>query len=238
MSQVFAAINHRLSEEYGKIDLPTQEAKDRLIGDARYLHGRLSALPGVGGLSSMLETVVSDKRVVVPAPPEPSISTANPAPVVPAKPARRTLSSIFGKDSKFASKAPPSSPIPTSSDKPESLRPVTEENAETSTKAVGTQKADINAPGAILPNVDTSAPVDSEEPKGAEEHTAAPAEAMQPVPTLVALEVPGDGKNAHLADETIRVTASSPNVEQSEPVASPSQTASPVQLDGDQPTPQ
>ncbi|CAE6339351.1 unnamed protein product [Rhizoctonia solani] len=238
MSQVFAAINHRLSEEYGKIDLPTQEAKDRLIGDARYLHGRLSALPGVGGLSSMLETVVSDKRVVVPAPPEPSINTTNPAPVVPAKPARRTLSSIFGKDSKFASKAPPSSPIPTSSDKPESLRPVTEENAETSTKAVGTQKVDINAPGAILPNVDTSAPVDSEEPKGAEEHTAAPAEAMQPVPTSVALEVPGDGKNAHLADETIRVTASSPNVEQSEPVASPSQTASPVQLDGDQPTPQ
>ncbi|CUA68120.1 Vacuolar protein sorting-associated protein 54 [Rhizoctonia solani] len=113
MSQVFAAINHRLSEEYGKIELPSQDAKDRLLEDARYLHGRLSALPGVGGLSSMLETVVSDKRVVLPAPPEPVINTTSPAPAPPVKPARRTLSSIFGKDSKFASKAPPSSPTPT-----------------------------------------------------------------------------------------------------------------------------
>src|ERR1700733_5958458 len=31
MSQVFAAINHRLSEEYAKIDLPSQEAKDRFV---------------------------------------------------------------------------------------------------------------------------------------------------------------------------------------------------------------
>lgn len=31
MTQVFAAINHRLSEEYTKIDLPSQEAKDRLV---------------------------------------------------------------------------------------------------------------------------------------------------------------------------------------------------------------
>lgn len=31
MSQVFAAINHRLSEEYEKIELPSQEAKDRYV---------------------------------------------------------------------------------------------------------------------------------------------------------------------------------------------------------------
>lgn len=31
MSQVFAAINHRLSEEYAKIELPSQEAKDRSV---------------------------------------------------------------------------------------------------------------------------------------------------------------------------------------------------------------
>ena len=31
MSQVFAAINHRLSEEYGQIELQSQEAKDRHV---------------------------------------------------------------------------------------------------------------------------------------------------------------------------------------------------------------
>lgn len=31
MSQVFAAINHRLSEEYAKIELPSQEAKERFV---------------------------------------------------------------------------------------------------------------------------------------------------------------------------------------------------------------
>lgn len=31
MTQVFAAINHGLSEEYGKIELPHQEAKDRCV---------------------------------------------------------------------------------------------------------------------------------------------------------------------------------------------------------------
>jgi vacuolar protein sorting-associated protein 54 len=29
MTQVFAAINHRLTEEYDKIELPKQGAKDR-----------------------------------------------------------------------------------------------------------------------------------------------------------------------------------------------------------------
>lgn len=31
MSQVFAAINHRLSEEYGKIELPHAEAKMKWV---------------------------------------------------------------------------------------------------------------------------------------------------------------------------------------------------------------
>ncbi|CAE6340395.1 unnamed protein product [Rhizoctonia solani] len=237
MSQVFAAINHRLSEEYGKIDLPSQEAKDRLLQDARYLHGRLSALPGVGGLSSMLETVVNDKRVIAPAPPEPTINAANPAPTAPAKPARRTLSSIFGKDSKFASKAPSSSPTPTSSEKHESLRPVTEENTETPPEIADTHNADISIPEASLPSTDPSAHIESERPKGAEEDTTALTEAMQPMSTSMALEVPGDGKNPLLADETIRVTASSPSTEQSGPVALKSQITS-MQPDGDQPAPQ
>ncbi|THU85634.1 Vps54-domain-containing protein [Dendrothele bispora CBS 962.96] len=72
MSQVFAAINHRLSEAYGKVELPHNEAKMRLLADAKYLHQKLSALKGVGP-NSMLETVVSEKSVARPsAPPTPS----------------------------------------------------------------------------------------------------------------------------------------------------------------------
>jgi vacuolar protein sorting-associated protein 54 len=90
MTQVFAAINHGLSEEYGKIELPHQEAKDRcvvmkvgnfhvlcseffflywprnrrrLLADARYLHQKLSALKNVGTPSGMLVTVVSEKSL-------------------------------------------------------------------------------------------------------------------------------------------------------------------------------
>lgn len=31
MTQVFAAINHRLSEEYAKIELPSEDAKARRV---------------------------------------------------------------------------------------------------------------------------------------------------------------------------------------------------------------
>ncbi|EGO21066.1 hypothetical protein SERLADRAFT_441455 [Serpula lacrymans var. lacrymans S7.9] len=63
MTQVFAAINHRLSEEYAAIELPSQEAKDRLLADARYLHQKFSGLKNVGAPTNMLETVVSEKPV-------------------------------------------------------------------------------------------------------------------------------------------------------------------------------
>ncbi|TFK54701.1 Vps54-domain-containing protein [Heliocybe sulcata] len=63
MTQVFAAINHRLSEEYQKIELPSQEAKDRLLADARYLHEKLSNLKNVNAPSTMLETIVQEKAV-------------------------------------------------------------------------------------------------------------------------------------------------------------------------------
>ncbi|KAG5654120.1 hypothetical protein H0H81_007172 [Sphagnurus paluster] len=74
MTQVFAAINHGLSEEYGKIELPHQEAKNRLLADAKYLHQKLSALKNVGTPSGMLVTVISEKsipRTAVPTSPAP-----------------------------------------------------------------------------------------------------------------------------------------------------------------------
>ena len=62
MSQVLAAINHNLQEEYSAIRLPNQEAKDRLLADAKFLHEKLSALKNIPGASTaMLVTVVSDK---------------------------------------------------------------------------------------------------------------------------------------------------------------------------------
>lgn len=62
MSQVLAAINHNLQEEYTAIRLPTQGAKDRLLADARFLHEKLSALKNIPGASTaMLVTVVSEK---------------------------------------------------------------------------------------------------------------------------------------------------------------------------------
>ncbi|KAF8334202.1 Vps54-like protein-domain-containing protein [Cantharellus anzutake] len=63
MGQVFAAINHRLSEEYSNIELPSQDAKERMLQDARYLHEKLSALKDIGVPSGMLETVVKEKIV-------------------------------------------------------------------------------------------------------------------------------------------------------------------------------
>ncbi|TFK30114.1 Vps54-domain-containing protein [Coprinopsis marcescibilis] len=61
MSEVLAAINHRLSEEYGKIDLPSQQAKERMLEDAKYLHQNFSGLRHVRAPTGMLETVVAEK---------------------------------------------------------------------------------------------------------------------------------------------------------------------------------
>ena len=62
MSEVLAAINHNLQEEYTAIKLPTQGAKDRLLADAKFLHEKLSVLKNIPGASTvMLVTVVSEK---------------------------------------------------------------------------------------------------------------------------------------------------------------------------------
>lgn len=97
MSQVLAAINHRLSDEFGKIELGSQEAKDRyeglvllilsyhiiiyfifstrllhvacrMIMDVRYFYEKLGELKHVGERGTMLETVVLEKPVAGVAP--------------------------------------------------------------------------------------------------------------------------------------------------------------------------
>ncbi|TFK92261.1 Vps54-domain-containing protein [Polyporus arcularius HHB13444] len=65
MTQVFAAMNLRLSEEYGKIELPSIEAKERLLADARFLREKLTGLKNVAAPTAMLENVVSEKLISV-----------------------------------------------------------------------------------------------------------------------------------------------------------------------------
>ncbi|KAI0797556.1 Vps54-like protein-domain-containing protein [Abortiporus biennis] len=72
MTQVFAAINHRLSEEYTSIELPSQEAKDRLLADAKYLHQKLTGLKNVGAPTAMLEIVIQEKSIARKVPPTPT----------------------------------------------------------------------------------------------------------------------------------------------------------------------
>jgi len=87
MSEVFAAINHRLSEEYTKIELPTPDAKERLLTDARYLHEKFSALKTPGIPTAVLETLVADKRVgTIPLSPRPVTPTNAPSSPLPLPP--------------------------------------------------------------------------------------------------------------------------------------------------------
>ncbi|KAI0723740.1 Vps54-domain-containing protein [Cerioporus squamosus] len=73
MTQVFAAMNFRLSEEYAKIELPSLEAKERLLADARYLQEKLTGLKNVAAPTAMLEIVVSEKSIAVQqGPPQPT----------------------------------------------------------------------------------------------------------------------------------------------------------------------
>ncbi|KAG6880246.1 hypothetical protein C0992_001814 [Termitomyces sp. T32_za158] len=128
--EVFAAINHGLSEEYNKIELPSQEAKTRLLADAKYLHQQLSALKNVGPPSGMLVTVVSEKSIPRTGPPSPgpgpslaSASTAasnaasTSAPTTTTPPTRsNTLSSANQRlKGLLSGKSPPTTPVRSSS---------------------------------------------------------------------------------------------------------------------------
>ncbi len=122
MTQVFAAINHRLSEEYAGIDLPSQESKERyvncftteginlhpscrLLADAKFLHEKLSALKNVRAPTAMLTIVVQEKRIEHKSPP--------PAPALNAAPAPHSrFSTIFSRTETL--KVPPTTtPAPT-----------------------------------------------------------------------------------------------------------------------------
>ncbi|KAH9483893.1 Vacuolar protein sorting-associated protein 54, chloroplastic [Psilocybe cubensis] len=139
MTQVFAAINHRLSEAYGVIELPDQESKTRLLEDAKYLHQKLAVLNIAGAPAGMLETVVAEKFIPRTGGPNGSSHTSPASP--PNAPIRsNTLTAnqrlkglLSGRSSSFADKdkalPPPNQnsspfPAPSISDKPRSRSPV------------------------------------------------------------------------------------------------------------------
>ncbi|KAF7303724.1 Vacuolar protein sorting-associated protein 54 [Mycena indigotica] len=95
MVQVFAAINHRLLEEYAKSSFAqrrgtpgvrlfpafdnerflTNLCLDSLLTDARFLHQKLAELKNVGKPSAMLEIVIAELRV--PQPTSPAVNATN-----------------------------------------------------------------------------------------------------------------------------------------------------------------
>ncbi|KAG8823097.1 hypothetical protein FRC19_004623 [Serendipita sp. 401] len=64
MSQIFASMIRRLEEEYQTIPLPSAEAKELMLKDARFLHEKLSTLRGASSLSNILETIVQEKSIL------------------------------------------------------------------------------------------------------------------------------------------------------------------------------
>lgn len=61
LSEVLAAIVHRLSEEYAKIELKSDDAKKRMTQDVALIKDRLAPLSESGSSVSSLETLVKDK---------------------------------------------------------------------------------------------------------------------------------------------------------------------------------
>ncbi|GAA94146.1 uncharacterized protein L969DRAFT_46235 [Mixia osmundae IAM 14324] len=82
MMQVFSAIHNRLADEFGRIPLKSQIAKDRLLADATYLRVRWSELKGLQRATpgEELERLVGSKPIVVDAPP--AAPTPTPAPTL------------------------------------------------------------------------------------------------------------------------------------------------------------
>lgn len=61
LSEVLAAIVHRLSEEYTKIELKSDDAKKRMTQDVALIKDRLAPLSESGSSVASLETLVRDK---------------------------------------------------------------------------------------------------------------------------------------------------------------------------------
>lgn len=128
-----------MADEYGKIELQDQAAKDRLLRDTTYLKQQFSGLKNVNASASMLETVVKEKLLVGESAnilsQSPKLDTSTPANSSPpqTQPAHRSanerLRSMFRRSS--AVPAPPESSVspitsPVAEKPPVSSIPLTE----------------------------------------------------------------------------------------------------------------
>lgn len=166
MSQVFAAINHRLSDEYLKVELQSQEAKDRMLADARFLHQKLSALKNVNAPTNMLETLVGEKLV----PRKSGIGTFRAIPT----PNERIKGFLSRRDSSKPDKplptpeqAPPGAPSPTTPQDKVAGPMTAEDGRDGSDKVISPPRSSSRA--ARWPRgekVDVSSPARSEETDG------------------------------------------------------------------------
>ncbi|KAL1744051.1 Vps54-like protein-domain-containing protein [Schizophyllum fasciatum] len=143
MTQVFAAINHRLSEEFEKMELPHEQAKQRLLKDAKHFYDRVSTIKNVPAPSSnMVETVIADKRTRQQSAAQAAAAAASSAQTPPAAPpplqapARSSTINAFSHTanirlkgllsrSSTTSEKPPLSPQPPTSPHPGPLSPHT-----------------------------------------------------------------------------------------------------------------
>ncbi|KAI6028484.1 Vps54-like protein-domain-containing protein [Pisolithus orientalis] len=149
-------INHRLSDEYLKVELQSQEAKDRMLADARFLHQKLSALKNVNAPTNMLETLVGEKLV----PRKSGIGTFRAIPT----PNERIKGFLSRRDS-----SKPDKPLPTPEQAPPGApSPMTaEDGRDGSDKVISPPRSSSRA--ARWPRgekVDVSSPARSEETDG------------------------------------------------------------------------
>ncbi|KAM0755447.1 hypothetical protein T439DRAFT_375809 [Meredithblackwellia eburnea MCA 4105] len=103
MGQVFSALNSRLAEEFGKIDVKTEAAKARLMVDATYLKTKLAELKGLeretpgSELENLIESKITPEAAAqAPHTRKPSLNGGVPAaalssPTIPSSPSVTAL---------------------------------------------------------------------------------------------------------------------------------------------------
>lgn len=81
MMQVLSAINSRLAEEYSRIEVKTDIAKERMLIDARYMKAKFAELKGLErpAPGAELEDLIRMKRVSAPQPAPPMKAFSTPA---------------------------------------------------------------------------------------------------------------------------------------------------------------
>ncbi|GAA5919775.1 hypothetical protein JCM1841_005852 [Sporobolomyces salmonicolor] len=79
MLQVFTALDARLSEEYGRIELRSEGAKERMLVDVRYLREKLGDLKGIEGTGPAKELAALVQAKPLPKP----TAAAKPSPLPP-----------------------------------------------------------------------------------------------------------------------------------------------------------